>query len=251
MSDIVITRSRRGLFNVEEWETFAGVNGAGPIDTRVFFRCREPSCWRIWTMYQEAYRVIDIEQNPIQCAECGSYNITATWCNVKERPYTIVGIPNGAADGTSAWAAGEWKTYHTTLKTFRDRNGGQDPTPADAEAYAALQWIKSYMYIKYPPEQTAYSEYIDTDEDGDKELTNVPYPYSTKQYFEVFHQYLPNIKDPHFWNADGKITEMKDKLVATPLPARTYKPTNNYNFYRCIINMVIQTEFTGSTGGSA
>ena len=209
MADIIITRSRRGLFNIEEWETFAGPNGDGPNDTRVFFRCRNPSCWRIWTMEQFAYRAIDIESNPIQCAECGSYDITATWCNVKERPYTWIGPPNHKSNITD---------YFKALKDYRKDHDGLDPSHSSSTFIN----VASNIWINYPPQAN----------------------YSRAQYFEVFHTKLPTLQDTNFYSGNSAASKWTD------IPEDEYYVKNNKNFYRCIINMVIQTEHTGGTGGS-
>ena len=231
MADIIITKSRRGLFNTEEWETFAGVNGQGPVDTRVFFRCRQPSCWRIWTMEQSAYRVIDIESNPIQCAECGSYNVTATWCNVNERPYTYIGFDSDANIDLS-----EIKEYFSDLKEYRDNHGGSDPDHSST-LFLNAAWNIWIDYTKIGTNWTINGE-------------SVPYPYDQQQYFEVFHRFLPTVLDTAFYTGTGKATKWSEQEIQE----RVYTPIDNKNFYRCIINMVIQTEHvpaTGGTGGSA
>lgn len=251
MSNIIITRSRRGIFNVEEWETFNGTSwdnyhedNPNP-DTRVFFRCREPSCWKIWTLEQAAYRVIDIESNPIQCSECGSFNITATWCDVTERPNTWIGYGMNVKTGTDTFRK-SFTDYQKTLKEFREDHGGQDPTPEDTAAWTAFQFIMQNLWIDYPPDKSTYQEYKDVDGDGDKELVNVNYPYDTNQYFEVFHNHLPNLTDEAFYTQTGKATKWR----LTEVGDNNFFPIYNKNFYRCIINMVIQTEFVGETGGT-
>lgn len=240
MSDIIVTRSRRGLFNVEEWETFAGENGGGPVDTRVFFRCREPSCWRIWTMEQAAYRVIDIEQNPIQCAECGSYNITATWCNVNERPNVWIGY--GTTGTTlSTWLTMTYDKHLQALRDFRDEHGGRDPRPEDGAAWTSYQFMLTNVYIDYNKIGGTYVVNGET----------MSYPYDRNHYFEVFHNHLPNLTDIPFYTQTGKATQWVKSEVTSGDTKRIYYPKFNQNFYRCIINMAIQTEFTGGTGGSA
>lgn len=237
MADIIITRSRRGLFNEDEWHTFSPNGSAGPDDSRVYFRCRNPACYRIWTMQQVAYKVIDVEQNPIQCAECGSYDITATWCNTKERPYTLIGIADNNPTGTAQtdWWANVWSVRKTTLSTFRRDNGGRDPRPnipAEAAAWNAYQFFMSYIWIKYPPTQSS------------------GYPYDVNQYFEIFHRDLPpKSGNDNYWKTIAQATTLKAVQKTVNGKTITIYPTRNDNFYRCIINMVIQTEIIAGTGG--
>lgn len=240
MANIVITRSRRGLFNEEEWETFSPNGSDGPDDTRVYFRCRNSACYRIWTMQQAAYKVLDIEENPIQCSECGSYDITATWCNTTERPYTLIGIADDDDTGTAQqdWLTDVWRENQTTLKDFRTENDGRDPVEdgtasGEAAAWNAFQFFMNYIWIDYPPDE------------------NSSYPYDTNQYFEVFHRDLPaKVNNDAFWAATDEATTFKAIKKTIDGEDTYYYPSTNDNFYRCIINMVIQTEVTSDTGGT-
>jgi len=159
---IIVSKSRRGLFNLDEWETFAGKDGNGPVDTRVFLRCRNPSCWRIWSLARNTYAEINIDTHPMQCDECGKFNITASWCDLKDRPKTYIGGANPPYSEYVAYSAA-W----TRIQTARNHQPKPiEPNPADLDLIMHEIHFNS-TYMKDHPElqdghvQELWHEYIE------------------------------------------------------------------------------------------
>lgn len=213
MTNIIITKTRRGLQSIEEWETFAGdwTKDSDPMDTRIFFKCRETYCSRTWTMKPEDYRQIDVKENPIPCPECGSFNINARWC-VLDRPYTYVDndLKNEFVDD-----------IFEDLKEYRAHN--QHP-PLDHQ-------------VTLFPETTKHIVF--------RLNRNVPSRYDRNHFYEEFQRYIPENHEGHrtWHNRSGAPSDV------TSWDHHTAE--NNKNFYRCILYSVSQKSIKGGTGGSA
>ncbi len=202
MVNIIITKTRRGLHSIEEWETFAGdwMNDSDPMDPRVFFKCRETYCTRTWTMLPHEYREVDISENPITCPECGSYNVSARWC-VLDRPYTYVDND--------------------------DRNDFVDKIFTDLKEYRAEH--------QHPPLDHQVTLFPETTKHIVFKLNrNVPSRYDLNHFYEEFQRYIPeNHSGNRIWhNRTGVPTSV------TSWDHHTVE--NNKNFYRCIIYSVSQ-----------
>ncbi len=59
-------------------EMFAGVGLSGPYDTRVFLRCVDPSCYRIWTQDRDTFFTNLKFKSITECQECGKSTIVST-----------------------------------------------------------------------------------------------------------------------------------------------------------------------------
>lgn len=190
MPNVIITRSRRGCFNVEELGMFNPPN-------IVFLKCRNENCGKITTPTIAEFVQINVEVNPCQCSACMGYNLTGSWCNFTERPKTYMGEPPGN---------GQLAVYTAAMNAMRDyriANGPGSNPPWDEYNYRIVR-------------ETLW-------------CTGGNPPANTIHYDEVFHEFLPN--------KEGSWTER----AATPTVPGLFITRNN-EFYRAIINMVIQTE---------
>lgn len=191
MPNVIITRSRRGCFSIEELSMFDPPN-------IVFLQCRNESCGKVTTPTIEEFTSIDVEINPCQCPTCMGYNLTGSWCNFYERPKTFIGELSGSSANLTAY-----NNAKQALATYRNVNGAGSNPEWDDLSY---KLIRETMWCT-PGNPTS----------------------NTRHANEVFHEFLPN--------SDGGWTER----VATPTVPGLFI-TRNEEFYRAIINIVIQTE---------